>query len=105
MALSPGGRTLAAAGNVDTIRLWDVADPAHPRPVSQLPVGSAAFVSVVFSPIGRTLAAAGSDGTVRLWDVADPAHPRPLGQPLPVGRAGSPGGIQPHWAHLGHRQR
>ena len=70
-----------------TIRLWDVADPAHPRPLSQ-PLtsgGIAAVDSVAFSPDGHTLASGNLDGTIRLWDVADPAHPRPLGQPLTGG--------------------
>ena len=65
------------------VRLWDVTDPAHPRPLGQ-PLtsgGTASVVSVAFSPDGHTLAGGSYDGTTRLWDVADPAHPRPLGQP------------------------
>ena len=81
MAFSPDGHTLAS-GNADgTVRLWDVADPAHPRPLGQPLTGAsaAAVNSVAFSPDGHTLASGNDDGTVRLWDVADPAHPRPLG--------------------------
>ena len=84
VAFSPGGRTLATGGGEAPVRLWNVTDPAHPRPLGQpLPAGAAAD-SVAFSPIGRTLATAGGGG-IRLWNVADPAHPRPLGQPLPTG--------------------
>jgi WD40 repeat protein len=67
--------------------LFDIANPAHPRPLGQpigQPVtgGTAAVNSVAFSPDGHTLASGNADGTVRLWDVTDPAQPRPLGQPI-----------------------
>ena len=35
VAFSPGGHTLATGDDSGTIRLWDVADPAHPRPLGQ----------------------------------------------------------------------
>jgi WD40 repeat protein len=83
VAFSPGGRTLASGNSDGTIRLWDLTDTAHPRPLGQPLTGSTATVaSVAFSPGGRTLASAGADGTIRLWDLTDTAHPRPLGQPL-----------------------
>ena len=75
MAFSPDGHTLASGNSDGTVRLWDVADPAHPRPLGPLLTGGGAVLSVAFSPGGHMLASGDYDGTIRLWDVADPAHP------------------------------
>jgi WD40 repeat protein len=87
LAFSPSGHMLAAGVGGGMVRLWDLADPAHPRqlgqPLTSNPDSSA--VSVAFSPDRRTLASGGSVGPIRLWDLADPAHPRPVGQPLAAG--------------------
>ena len=91
VAFSPDGHTLASGDSVGTIQLWDLAQPAHPRPLGQPltsapgagQVGSPDSVnSVAFSPDGHTLASGDSEGTIQLWDVTDPAHPQPLGSSL-----------------------
>ncbi len=82
-----GGHMLASGGADGTVRLWDVANPAHPRLLGVILTGGAVFNSVAlvnslaFSGDGHMLAFGDYDGTVQLWDVADPAHPRPLSQP------------------------
>jgi WD40 repeat protein len=77
MAFAPDGRTLVTAGLDGTVSLWDVTDPAGPRPMSTPSLSADA--AIAFSPDGRTLAAAGLDGTVTFWDVTDEAGPRRLG--------------------------
>ena len=86
VAFSPDRRTLASVNINGTVRLWDVSNLQHPRPLGQL-VADGGIGSLAFSPDGRTLAGGGSpntdgEGAIWLWDVSTPAHPRPLGQPL-----------------------
>ncbi|ONH60153.1 serine/threonine protein kinase [Frankia sp. CcI49] len=67
-----------------TVTLWDVADPADPRPLSQ-PMrgrGRAGVNAMAFSPVAEILAAAAFDNVVRLWHTTNPAAPQPLGEPL-----------------------
>jgi WD40 repeat protein/DNA-binding XRE family transcriptional regulator len=86
VAFSAAGQTLASGYTDGTIRLWDVADPAHPRALGRpLTGGSGTVETLAFSSEGHMLASSDDDGTIRLWDVADPAHPRPLGRPLTGG--------------------
>ncbi|MBV9142420.1 MAG: WD40 repeat domain-containing protein [Pseudonocardiales bacterium] len=83
VVFSPDGRTLATSSRDRTVRLWNVADPAHPTPLGQPLTGfTDTVLSVAFSPDGRTLASGDANQTVRLWNVTDPAHPMSLGQAL-----------------------
>jgi WD40 repeat protein len=61
---------MLASGSLDgTVRLWDITDPAHPRPLGQPLAGGVGGGSVAFSPGGHTLASGIGDGTVRLWNL------------------------------------
>ncbi|MGH3722434.1 MAG: helix-turn-helix domain-containing protein, partial [Pseudonocardiaceae bacterium] len=83
VVFSPDGRTLATGSGDQTVRLWNMTDPAHPTPLGPpLTAHTGAVNAVVFSPDGRTLATGSGDQTVRLWNMTDPAHPTPLGPPL-----------------------
>ncbi|MGB3438045.1 MAG: hypothetical protein WBA97_04755 [Actinophytocola sp.] len=69
-----GDGLVATLGN--EIILWDIADPAHPKPTVLPPQ---LWTGLALRPDGRVLAAMASDGTGWLWDVADPSAPKKLG--------------------------
>jgi hypothetical protein len=62
-----GGDGVRAGAARRLVRLWNVTDPARPRPLGQpLATSSGNFVnSVAFSPDGHTLASGSDDLTVR----------------------------------------
>ena len=71
VALSPDGKTIAAATEEKVVRLWEPGTGKGYRTLrTDHPEG---VVHVTFSPDGKILATGGcgdEDGTVRLWDLA-----------------------------------
>lgn len=77
-AFSPDGHLLATASADSRVRLWNLADPAHPTLLATITGHTDAVHAVAFAPVGKVLATAGRDRTLRLWDVRDAAHPAQL---------------------------
>lgn len=78
-AFSPNQRLLASGdGDDHTVRLWDVADLTHPRPVGKPLTDHTNWVlDIAFSPDGHTMATA-SNAELILWNVDNPRRPRKL---------------------------
>jgi WD40 repeat protein len=66
LAVSPGGKLLAWAGQTSVIELWSVA---RERRIVKLAGHAGKVLGLAFSPDGRRLASRSADGTVLIWDV------------------------------------
>jgi WD40 repeat protein/serine/threonine protein kinase len=83
----PDGKSLASASFDQTIRLWDVTDPAKGRPLNILR-GHEDYVRgiALLPPDNTTLVSGSQDGTVCLWNTAATGEKRKLlTLPIPVG--------------------
>jgi len=69
VAFSPDGSVIVTGADDGSLRLFDVADPAHPSLLDQVKDSGSAVYTVAFAPDGATVAAASVDNDVRLWHV------------------------------------
>jgi WD40 repeat protein len=69
VAFSPDGTLLATGADDGSVRLYDVADPAHPRRLVTVHGSGNSVYTVAFAPDGKTVAAASLDNEVWLWQV------------------------------------
>jgi WD40 repeat protein len=76
LAISPNGRTLAAAANYGTVVLWDLR--THRR-VAEITAGTSRIKSIAFSLDGRLFVTGDEDGAIRLWSAQTY---RQLGRPI-----------------------
>ena len=78
IAISQDGDLLAAAAEQGFTLLWSIADPAHPRFLTELPNSTSddiAISAVAFAPHGHLLAQTILRGRTTLWNIGDPTNP------------------------------
>ncbi|WP_405361007.1 hypothetical protein OG535_22460 [Kitasatospora sp. NBC_00085] len=93
IAFTPDGRFAAVGTAAETVELWDLSDPQHPRAAAALTGHTRMVDTVAFSPDGTVLASGAVDETI-LWDVTDRASPR-LAVTLPGTRGNASVGFTP----------
>ncbi|MDN0196958.1 WD40 repeat domain-containing protein [Streptomyces sp. S.PNR 29] len=96
---TPDGKTLALAGWGETVTLWSMADPGHPKRLGSTDLG-AAVEDLAVSADGTTLAAADRTNRITLWDITALSRPRRLSVIKPLSRPDDP-----HEMHLGFSPR
>jgi len=67
LAVSPGGKLVAWAGQTSVVELWSVR---RGKRCTRLPGHSGRILELAFSPDGKRLASRSADGTILIWDVS-----------------------------------
>ena len=83
VAIDPGGKRVASAGDDHAIRLFDASTM---QPQRQL-VGHTDWIkSIAFSPDGQTLVSGGNDGKIIFWRVDDGKQLKAIQHPMAIAR-------------------
>ncbi|MFI6470095.1 trypsin-like peptidase domain-containing protein [Streptomyces sp. NPDC050516] len=89
-SFGPDGRVLSgsegATLDVSDFRsaLWDLSDPAHPKPATPAMTRIGPVTATALSPRRALLATSGTDGVLTVWDVGQLGAPKPLGTAPPT---------------------
>ncbi|WP_244210553.1 nSTAND1 domain-containing NTPase [Amycolatopsis kentuckyensis] len=76
LAFSADGAHVAGGTDDGTVRLWNIADPAHPTgPVTLRGRHEGAVRGMTFSQDSRRLITVGTDATVRIWNTTGTSEP------------------------------
>jgi serine/threonine protein kinase len=81
LAISPDGRTLAAAGPDRVVRLWDLATGKVRLELTDPRSRAQGLCSMAFSPDGKVLATGHRQGTIHLWHPGHGQHLAALEEP------------------------
>ena len=78
LAFWPDGKTLATASADQTIRLWDISEPARGRQLAVLQGHNCEVWALCLLPDIVTLVSGGKDGSVRFWDTTNSRRKQPF---------------------------
>jgi WD40 repeat protein len=72
---SPVPNDVNLPGKLSQLRVWSLANPAHPRQLAVLSAQAPDVDTLAVSPDGTLIAAGATDGSIHVWNAADPARP------------------------------